>query len=329
MPSARRHNFFQHLINFVVHIFCMTNREAEMLKIAFSPIYKYELPNNHRFPMIKYELLPEQLLYEGTVTEDNFFHPPALEEETILLTHDTCYWNKLKNLELSRREIRAIGFPMSETLVRRGTHIANGTVQCALFALQYGVALNIAGGTHHSFTDRGEGFCLLNDIAIASNYLLHCGIVNKILIVDLDVHQGNGTAQIFQNEARVFTFSMHGQNNYPLRKVPSDLDIGLPDRTGDAAYLKILSEKMPFLIDRVEPDIVFYLSGVDVIESDKLGRLSLSIAGTRERDRIVYECCEKNQIPVAVSMGGGYSDRLAHIIEAHANTYRLAQEIFF
>ncbi|MCB0546992.1 MAG: histone deacetylase [Phaeodactylibacter sp.] len=300
-----------------------------MLKIAFSPVYKYELPEKHRFPMVKYELLPEQLLYEGTVKEENFFHPEALPEETILLTHEQAYWEKLKNQELSRREIRAIGFPMSERLVQRGRHIANGTLQCALYSRQYGVALNVAGGTHHSFTYKGEGFCLLNDIAIAANYLLHHNIVEKILVIDLDVHQGNGTAQIFRQEPRVFTFSMHGERNYPLRKEPSDLDIGLPDKTEDGPYLKNLYETLPRLIDEVQPQQVFYLSGVDVIWSDKLGRLSLSLQGCRERDRFVLDTCRKNGLPVAISMGGGYSERLAHIIEAHANTYRVAQEMFF
>lgn len=279
--------------------------------------------------MVKYELLPEQLLYEGTVKEENFFHPEALPEETILLTHEQAYWEKLKNQELSRREIRAIGFPMSERLVQRGRHIANGTLQCALYSRQYGVALNVAGGTHHSFTYKGEGFCLLNDIAIAANYLLHHNIVEKILVIDLDVHQGNGTAQIFRQEPRVFTFSMHGERNYPLRKEPSDLDIGLPDKTEDGPYLKNLYETLPRLIDEVQPQQVFYLSGVDVIWSDKLGRLSLSLQGCRERDRFVLDTCRKNGLPVAISMGGGYSERLAHIIEAHANTYRVAQEMFF
>ena len=300
-----------------------------MLKIAFSPVYKYELPEKHRFPMVKYELLPEQLLYEGTVKEENFFHPEALSEDTILLTHERAYWEKLKNQELSRKEIRAIGFPMSDKLVQRGRHIANGTVQCANYSRKYGVALNVAGGTHHSFTYKGEGFCLLNDIAIAANYLLHHNIVDKILVIDLDVHQGNGTAQIFRNDPRVFTFSIHGAKNYPLRKEPSDLDIGLPDKTEDAAYLKTLYETLPRLIDDVQPQQVFYLSGVDVIFSDKLGRLNLSLHGCRERDRFVLETCKKNGLPVAISMGGGYSERLAHIIEAHANTYRVAQELFF
>ncbi len=300
-----------------------------MLKIAFSSVYKYELPEGHRFPMVKYELLPEQLLYEGTITEESFFEAPPLTETTILRTHTLAYWSKLKNLTLAPKEIRKIGFPLSEQLVHRGTIISNGTIQCTLYAQQYGVALNIAGGTHHAFTDRGEGFCLLNDIAIAANYLLDHQLAKQILVVDLDVHQGNGTAQIFRNDARVFTFSMHGAKNYPLHKEISDLDIELPDKTTDQPYLKILKETLPRLIDEVQPDFIFYLSGVDILETDKLGRLSMTIEGSRQRDKFVFETCLKNNIPVAVSMGGGYSQRIAHIIEAHANTFRLAAELYF
>jgi acetoin utilization deacetylase AcuC-like enzyme len=300
-----------------------------MLKIAFHPIYKYELPEGHRFPMVKYELLPEQLLYEGTVSAANFFEPEALEEEALLWTHEEAYWNKLKTQSLSAKEIRAIGFPMTPKLIERGRHISNGTVQCAFYAQQYGVALNIAGGTHHSFTYKGEGFCVLNDIAIAANYLLRKGRAQKILVVDLDVHQGNGTAQIFAREERVFTFSMHGAKNYPARKENSDLDIGLPDGLTDEPYLRILRNTLPGLIDAVAPDFIFYLSGVDVLASDKLGRLSMSLEGCKERDRIVLDACKKNNIPVAVSMGGGYSERISTIVEAHANTFRLAQELFF
>ncbi len=300
-----------------------------MLKVAWSPIYKYALPEGHRFPMAKYELLPEQLLYEGTLTDAHFFCPEPVSEEVILWTHEAGYWNRLKLQQLDRKEIRAIGFPMSEVLVERGTHIANGTIQCALFARQYGCAMNTAGGTHHAFTYKGEGFCLLNDIGIAANYLLRNALANKILIVDLDVHQGNGTAQIFRDEQRVFTFSMHGEKNYPLRKERSDLDIGLADGTEDAFYLKILSNTLGALLDEVRPDFVFYLSGVDVLATDKLGRLNLTMNGCKERDRTVLQACKRYGIPVAVSMGGGYSERLAHVVEAHANTFRVAQEVFF
>lgn len=300
-----------------------------MLKIAWSPIYKYQLPEGHRFPMEKYDLLPEQLLYEGTAGNENFFAPVPVEEAVILLSHEAEYWQRLKNQTLAPKEIRAIGFPMTETLVRRGTHISGGTVQCAQFAIEYGCSMNIAGGTHHAFSYKGEGFCLLNDIAIAANFLLKEGLSQKILIVDLDVHQGNGTAQIFSNESRVYTFSMHGAKNYPTRKEKSDLDIGLPDKTEDREYLKILKATLPPLIEAIQPDFVFYLSGVDVLESDKLGRLSMSLEGCKARDRFVFETCKNYRLPVAVSMGGGYSERLATIVEAHANTFRLAQEVFF
>jgi len=300
-----------------------------MLKIAYSPIYKYQLPEGHRFPMVKYELIPEQLLYEGTITESNFFAPSLLPEAAILSTHDADYWDKLKNQTLSKKEIREIGFPMTPKLITRGRYITNGTIECALFAQQYGVAMNIAGGTHHAYTYKGAGFCVLNDIAIAANYLLQNQLTKQILVVDLDVHQGDGTAQIFLKEPQVFTFSMHGAKNYPTRKQASDLDIGLPDKTEDALYLKTLKETLPKLIDQVQPDFIFYLSGVDIIASDKLGRLSVSIQGCKERDRIVFKTCKQYNIPVAVSMGGGYSEILAHIVEAHANTFRVAQGLYF
>ncbi len=300
-----------------------------MLKIAWSDIYAHSLPENHRFPMIKYDLLPEQLLYEGTITTENFFTPSPIQEKYITSTHDPAYWVRLKQQELSPSEARKTGFPMSPQLIEREITIMQGTVQAALFALEYGIAFNIAGGTHHAFTNKGEGFCLLNDLAIGANYLLEHKLAKLILIVDLDVHQGNGTAEIFAGNSAVFTFSMHGAKNYPARKEKSDLDIGLPDGTGDEAYLKILQETLPSLIDEVQPDFIFYQSGVDVLETDKLGRLGMSIAGCKARDRVVLEACKTNHIPVAASMGGGYSEKISHIVEAHANTYRLAQEIFF
>ena len=300
-----------------------------MLKIAWSPIYSHPLPVGHRFPMEKYSLLPEQLLYEGTVTDENFFAPPPLEEKYITNTHTPDYWHRLRTLQLTPKEVRRTGFPLSEGLVHREIVIANGTVLAAHYALEHGVAMNIAGGTHHAFTEHGEGFCLLNDIAIAANYLLEKGLVRKVLVVDLDVHQGNGTAEIFRDEPRVFTFSMHGAKNYPLHKEPSDLDVPLPDGTDDKAYLDILRHTLPRLLDEQQPEFVFFQSGVDVLASDKLGRLSMTIAGCRERDRVVFDLCRQHKLPVVASMGGGYSERVADIVEAHANTYRLAQEIFF
>ncbi len=300
-----------------------------MLKIAWSSVYKYDLPANHRFPMSKYDLLPEQLLYEGTVENENFFIPQPLDEQSILHTHTNEYLQKLNTQSLTPKEIRNIGFPMSTVLVQRGKHIANGTWMCANFALQNGIAMNIAGGTHHAYSDRGEGFCIFNDIAIAANLLKINNPAFKILIIDLDVHQGNGTAKIFQKEKDIFTFSVHGEKNYPTRKENSDLDIGLPDGTDDNTYLKMLKNIIPLLIENNEPDFIFYLSGVDVLATDKLGRLSLTKQGCKERDKFILKMAKNNQIPIAVSMGGGYSPKMTDIIDAHANTFRAAQEIFF
>jgi len=279
--------------------------------------------------MIKYELLPEQLLYEGTITKDAFFQPDALTNEEIKLTHCETYIDKLDNLMLSRKEVRDIGFPLRKDLIIRGKHISKGTYLCAKNAQQYGISMNTAGGTHHAFRDRGEGFCVLNDFAIASNLLLDRGEVDQILIVDLDVHQGNGNAKIFEDDPRVFTFSMHGEKNYPLRKQESNLDIGLPDNADGDLYLKHLMNVLPRLIDEVQPDFIFYLAGVDILSSDKLGRLSVSKHDCHLRDKYVLQCCKENNIPVAVSMGGGYSERISDIVDAHANTFRAAQEIFF
>lgn len=300
-----------------------------MLKIAWSDIYVHPLPENHRFPMLKYSLLKEQLLYEGTISQENLFEPEPLSEVIILLTHTSQYWEKLKTLRLSASEIRRIGFPLSAGLVEREIVIMDGTVKAADFALEYGIGMNIAGGTHHAFADKGEGFCLLNDIAIAANYLIKYRGIKKILVVDLDVHQGNGTATIFTGNPSVFTFSMHGENNFPMHKEASDLDLPLPDKIQDYAYLQALEDTLPYLIETVSPEFIFYQSGVDVLEGDKLGKLSLSIQGCKERDRIVLELCRKKKIPVAVSMGGGYSKRISDIVEAHANTFRLAQHLFF
>lgn len=279
--------------------------------------------------MEKYNLLPEQLLYEGTIGLENLFEPPPLKENAITAAHEITYWEKLKGLTLSKSEERRTGFPLSEALVKRETTISSGTLQASRFALEHGIGMNIAGGTHHAFTYKGEGFCLLNDIAISAHDLLEHQLVKTILIIDLDVHQGDGTAQIFQNDSRVFTFSMHGKSNYPLHKEQSDLDIDLEDGTDDMLYLTLLDKHLNILFDEVGPDFVFYQSGVDVLKSDKLGKLALTIQGCKERDRKVLQMCKAHNVPVSISMGGGYAENIAHIIEAHANTFRLAQDIFF
>lgn len=295
-----------------------------MPAIAFSSIYAHALPAGHRFPMLKYELLPEQLLREGTATAADFFSPTPPPETDILRTHNAAYYERLRCGQLTRQEERATGFPWSAALFEREITILGGTIEGARRALADGCALNIAGGTHHAFRDRGEGFCLLNDQAVAADYLLANGLVRQVLIVDLDVHQGNGTAAIFRDEPRVFTFSMHGGRNYPARKEQSDLDLPLPDGTDDAAYLALLAATLPRLLDEVRPDFVFYLAGVDVLATDKLGHLALSREGCRRRDELVLGLCHQFGLPVQVSLGGGYSERIADIVEAHANTFRVA-----
>jgi acetoin utilization deacetylase AcuC-like enzyme len=299
-----------------------------MIRIAFDPIYAHPLPEGHRFPMLKYELIPGQLIHEGTIHREQLFSPLPCEEATVLLTHDKDYLKKLQQQTLTASEQRKIGFPQSPALTLRELMITQGTIDCCLYAMQNGVALNVAGGTHHAFRDRGEGFCLLNDMAVAANYLLHTKRCRQILIIDLDVHQGNGTASLFEQEPRVFTFSMHGAHNYPFHKEHSGLDVPLADGIDDATYLGLLEQHLSLLISAIKPDFAFYLAGVDILETDKFGKLKVSMAGCRQRDRFVFESLKKAGIPVAVAMGGGYSPDVRTIVEAHCNTFRLAKEIF-
>jgi acetoin utilization deacetylase AcuC-like enzyme len=299
-----------------------------MIKIAHHLLYAHPLPAGHRFPMLKYELIPEQLLHEGTIQQCNFFEPELLAESDIITTHDEQYWLQLKNLTLSPKDQRRIGFPLNKQLIERELRIARGTIDGALLALKYGVAFNVAGGTHHAGSNWGEGFCMLNDQAIAANYLLGNNLANRILIVDLDVHQGNGTAEIFLHEPRVFTFSMHGDKNFPFRKEKSDLDIPLADQTNDEEYLTKLDLLLSQLFKKHQPDFVFYLAGVDVLATDKLGKLALSKDACKQRDQIVFETCLKHQVPIQVSMGGGYSEDIKVIVDAHCNTFRVATNLY-
>ena len=300
-----------------------------MLKIAYSDVFRYSVPEKHRFPMQKYILIPERLLSEGTISQDNFFAFAYLSEEEILTTHTAEYWYQLKTQTLPRKAARAIGFEMTPQLVERGRYIAHATYECALYAQQYGVAMNVAGGTHHAFADHGEGFCVFNDVCIASNLLLNRRQAQKILIVDLDVHQGNGNASIMADEPRVFVFSMHGAKNYPFRKQVSDLDIELDNDTDDATYLRLLKDTLPRLITEVAPDMIFYQSAVDVLATDKLGKLGLTQAGCKARDEYVLQQAKAASIPVAIVMGGGYSENIEDVVEAHCNTFRVAQQLYF
>jgi acetoin utilization deacetylase AcuC-like enzyme len=300
-----------------------------MLKIAYNPIYVHPLPEGHRFPMLKYELIPEQLLHEGLITNENLFSTDQVDEEVILWTHDSNYWHQLRDLTLPAKEVRRIGFPLSARLVERSRRISQGTIRGCKYAFEYGVAFNAAGGTHHAGPDWGEGFCLLNDQAIAANYLLKNNLASSILIIDLDVHQGNGTAKIFENERRIFTFSMHAGNNFPFRKETSDLDVPLPDGMNGTDYLNVLYNTLPGLIQKIKPDLIFYQAGVDVLATDKLGKLKLTREDCKQRDRFVFEQCIANKIPVQVSMGGGYSPHIKDIVEAHCNTFRIANQLYF
>lgn len=299
-----------------------------MFYIAFAPVYIHPLPEGHRFPMLKYELIPGQLLHEGLISPDHIHSPGTVDESIILLTHQKDYWERLRDQKLSPAEIRRSGFPMSETLVERELRITQGTIDGSISALKHGIAFNVAGGTHHAGSNWAEGFCLLNDQAIAANYLLSLKLVQRILIIDLDVHQGNGTAEIFQNEKRVFTFSMHAEKNFPFRKESSDLDVGLMDHTEDEHYLELLKTNLAQIIAQHEPDFIFYLSGVDILATDKLGKLSISKSGCKMRDEIVLKTCKKLNIPVQVSMGGGYSPKLSDIVDAHCNTFRIALDLY-
>lgn len=299
-----------------------------MVYVAFDACYAHPLPEGHRFPMLKYELLPRQLLHEGTCGEDQFFRPNRIDYTHVLRAHTDDYLDKLLNLSLTAKEVRKLGFPLSEQLVSRELHIAQGTLDGALYALEHGIALNIAGGTHHAYAEHGEAFCLLNDQAIAAHFLLAKQLAKRILIIDLDVHQGNGTAVIFQDNPRVFTLSMHGKANYPFKKELSDLDVELDKGTEDSVYLRVLAETLEQVLDSFNPDFIFYLSGVDVLATDKLGSLALTLEGCKKRDALVLSAAQNRNIPLQCSMGGGYSKDLRIIVEAHANTYRVAKQLF-
>lgn len=299
-----------------------------LLHIAYHPIYAHPLPEGHRFPMLKYELIPGQLLYEGTITEKNLFAPQPCDDTIVQWTHTQEYIDKLKQQTLSASEQRRIGFPQSPQLTQREWIITQGTIDCCYYAMDAGVSMNVAGGTHHAYADRGEGFCLLNDFAVAANYLLKKNLAKKIVIIDLDVHQGNGTAKLFEKNPSVFTFSMHGRHNYPFHKEKSDWDIPLEDGTDTDTYLQILKDTLPQLLSDQQPDFAFYLSGVDILETDKFGKLKVTTAGCQQRDAYIFQQLKQHGIPCVVAMGGGYSPDVKDIVEAHCNTFRTAKDIY-
>jgi acetoin utilization deacetylase AcuC-like enzyme len=285
------------------------------------------IPSTHPFPMGKYRMVRDRLLAEGSIDRRMLIEPPPVADEDILLVHTPDYWNRCVNGELTSHEVRRIGFPWSEGLVRRSRAAVQGTIIAAKNALVDGVASNLAGGTHHAYPDHGEGYCVLNDIAIAARVLLRDLSAERIAVIDCDVHQGNGTAAIFEDDPRVFTFSIHGEKNFPAQKERSKLDVNLPSGVADEEYLAVLREHLTRILDNFEPDFVFYQAGVDPFEGDRLGKLNLTIQGLRRRDEFVISSCCEREIPIVTTMGGGYAKDINQTVEAHCNTVRAAVEI--
>lgn len=279
------------------------------------------------FPIKKFELVRDRLLKDGTLQTCEISEPQPAEIEDVLLVHTDDYVTRLRNGTLTTREVRRLGLPWSKSLVRRSFLACSGTVNAARHALENGVASNLAGGTHHAFPDRGEGFCVLNDVAVAIRVLQKKKLAKKFLIIDCDVHQGNGTAFIFKDDTDVFTFSMHGAKNYPLFKEKSTLDIELPDKTGDAEFLEILNKALPHIFLQ-NPDLVFYLGGADPFEKDKLGRLGLTIEGLQQRDEMVLSFAKNKKIPIVTTMSGGYAQDINDTVEIHCNTIRTVRKVF-
>jgi acetoin utilization deacetylase AcuC-like enzyme len=296
-------------------------------RIFYSPYYYADIGENHVFPIKKFELVRDRLLKDGTLQSCEIAEPQPAKIEDVLLVHTEDYITRLRNGTLTTREIRRLGLPWSKSLVRRSFLACSGTINAARHALKNGVASNLAGGTHHAFPDRGEGFCVLNDVAVTIRVLQKENLAQRFLIVDCDVHQGNGTAFIFKDDADVFTFSMHGAKNYPLFKEKSTLDIELPDNTGDAEFLEVLNDSLSRIFLH-NPDLVFYLGGADPFEKDKLGRLGLTIEGLGRRDEAVLSFAKNKKIPIVTTMSGGYAQDINDTVEIHCNTIRAVKKVF-
>jgi acetoin utilization deacetylase AcuC-like enzyme len=292
---------------------------------AYHPDYFVALPPAHPFPMAKYPLLHDRLLRDGVLTDADVLEPRAASLDDLALVHTADYLQRLADGTLAAPDVRRLGVPWSPALWRRSRLAVQGTLLAALAALEDGFAANLAGGTHHAFADHGEGFCVLNDVAVAIRVLRRDGRARRALVVDLDVHQGNGTAAIFEGDADVFTFSMHGERNYPMNKQRSTLDLGLPDGTSDEAYLAALQSHLFAILRRFTPDIVFYLAGVDPARGDRYGRLALSDEGIRRRERHVLETCRVAGLPVVVTIAGGYASTPVRTAELHAIVFEEAR----
>jgi len=297
------------------------------MKVFYSDPFHFPLPPRHRFPVRKYTLLREAVTAAGLVSPEDLLVPEAATDEQILRAHDAQYLQRVKSGGLTPQEIRRIGLPWSPELVERARRSVGGTVAACREALVDGVAVNLAGGTHHASRDRGQGFCLFNDSAIAARAMQAEGRVQRVVILDCDVHQGNGTAAIAAGDPTIFTFSIHSENNFPLHKQPSDLDIGLEDGTGDGAYLEALEAGVRRALELAHADLAIYLAGADPYKDDLLGRLALSKAGLAERDGMVFELCRQAGIPVATAIAGGYARRMEDTVDIHLQTVRIAAEM--
>ena len=296
--------------------------------VFYSPDYYADIGEGHVFPIKKFELARDILIAEGTIAPDLVIAPEPASVEDVLRVHSVDYITRLRSGDLTAREVRRLGLPWTEALVRRSFLAVSGTLNAASLALETSVASNLAGGTHHSYPDRGEGFCVLNDVAVAIEKLRSEGRCSRFLIVDLDVHQGDGTAFIYRDDEEVFTFSMHGEKNYPLHKETSNLDIELADGTSDAEYLGLLEQALTRVFSH-GPDIVFYLAGADPYENDKLGRLGITMKGLYERDLMVLEHAKGAGVPAVTVMSGGYAKDIRDTVEIHCNTIRAVKAIFF
>jgi acetoin utilization deacetylase AcuC-like enzyme len=295
--------------------------------VTYHPDYVVDIGADHRFPMQKYGLVYQCLMTEGTLQAAHVLQPTPAAIDDLLLVHTRDYVGRFTAGLMTAKELRVLGFPWSEALVRRARLAVQGTISASIKALQHGIAANLAGGSHHAFADHGEGFSVFHDMAVAIRVLQRDYGLQRAAVIDCDVHQGNGTAAIFARDASVFTCSLHGEKNYPFRKAVSSLDIALPDDTGDAAYLRVLQTYVPAILQDFRPDMVWYQAGVDAYAGDKLGRLALSLAGLRQRDAYVLETCHNAGIPVVITLGGGYAPEMRNIVEAHSNTIRVACNI--
>jgi acetoin utilization deacetylase AcuC-like enzyme len=295
-----------------------------VLHVWSSARYAFPLPDGHRFPIEKYALLRERVVSEGIVPADCVHDPARIPREDLLLVHTADYVDRFTEGKLTRDEQRKLGFPWSEHLVERSYRAAGGTMEAARHAIQAGLAMNLAGGTHHAFPSHGEGFCVFNDVAVAIRALQRDGRIARAAIIDLDVHQGNGTHAIFANDESVFTFSMHGGRNYPFHKVPGRLDVELADGTGDDEYLALLAEVLPRVLAEARPDLVVYLAGADPHEHDRLGRLAMTFDGLARRDSMVLERCREVGLPVVVTIAGGYGQPISGTVDVHVRTVRIA-----